>query len=295
MTEQAIELTMNMFQRIAAKDRFGLTIGGGVCILLVVWMSRTLDVPAMPGRAGGLLQQVHWPVAIGVAWLALAVCAAIGTILASRAHHDGGLFCACVGLAALSVRMGPSGFALRAADGPSIYLGFAAELLLLYAALAVTWFVLHRLPHSGWAPTDLGIHESDPDETLDQKLIATGAQALITLILMMLLCQSDAKNQTLASVMIASYLGALGAHHLVPIRPSAWFWIGPLAVGLIGYIGQYFNPIGWNIGEARGLFAPLARPLPLDYAALGTAGALLGYWTSQRWHRERAEGEVNAQ
>ena len=31
----------------------------------------------------------------------------------------------------------------------------------------------------------------------------------------------------------------------------------------------------------------LGRPLPVDYASVGVAGSLLGYWTSRRWHHEK--------
>ena len=46
-----------------------------------------------------------------------------------------------------------------------------------------------------------------------------------------------------------------------------------------------------------GILPALARPLPLDYATAGTAGALMGYWTSRKWqHEHEAEphttGEV---
>src|SRR5262245_65668565 len=50
--------------------------------------------------------------------------------------------------------------------------------------------------------------------------------------------------------------------------PSLWFWLGPLVVGVLGYVLQYFAPTDWMIGDARGFFAPLARPMPLDYAGL---------------------------
>jgi len=43
----------------------------------------------------------------------------------------------------------------------------------------------------------------------------------------------------------------------------------------------------WKSGQGGGLLAPLARPLPLDYASLGTAGAILGYWTSRQWQRAK--------
>jgi hypothetical protein len=37
----------------------------------------------------------------------------------------------------------------------------------------------------------------------------------------------------------------------------------------------------------RGPFAGLVRPLPLDYASAGPAGAILGHWMSRKWQKER--------
>ena len=41
------------------------------------------------------------------------------------------------------------------------------------------------------------------------------------------------------------------------------------------------------LGIVGGMVPPLARPLPLDYASMGPAGAMLGYWVSRSWHLER--------
>ena len=38
------------------------------------------------------------------------------------------------------------------------------------------------------------------------------------------------------------------------------------------------NPAGLEDGDLTGMFGGLARVLPLDYASLGTAGVLVGYW-----------------
>jgi hypothetical protein len=46
--------------------------------------------------------------------------------------------------------------------------------------------------------------------------------------------------------------------------------------------------VATETGRVTGVFAPLARPLPLDYASFGTAGALLGYWMGA--DRERLIG-----
>ena len=43
----------------------------------------------------------------------------------------------------------------------------------------------------------------------------------------------------------------------------------------------------WKAGRGAGALAALGRPLPLDYASLGPAGAILGYWISRGWERAK--------
>jgi hypothetical protein len=105
------------------------------------------------------------------------------------------------------------------------------------------------------------------------------SQAVVTALILMVVCQSEAKNQALASAAIAGLVGSVVAYKYAPTRPSFWFWIGPILTGLVGYLlaamGQDTN---LNIGVPTGTFAALARPLPVDYAGAGVAGAILGYW-----------------
>ena len=294
VSDESVEPTMNLWQTYSQQSRFNLTAGSIACLLISLWLAATLNLPATPGYAGSLLQQDSWVFVMGAAWLALFGCTAVGTVLSSRIHYEGGLFCACIGLAGWSVRFGSSRYALLNATGPQVYLASAEELILLFVAIAIAWFVLYRLMSSGLLPSEKPIGEADRDEPLDQKFLAAAAQVVVTMIVMMLICQSDAKLQTLASVGIASYVATLAAHYFIATGPSAWFWVGPLVVGLIGYISQYFSPSDWMIGDVHGVFAALARPLPLDYASLGIAGALMGYWTSREWHRERLESDQEA-
>ena len=119
------------------------------------------------------------------------------------------------------------------------------------------------------------------DSNLLNNLTATISQTVITAVIIMILCQSETKNQCLASVGIASMLGSIMAYKYAATRPSFWYWAGPLLAGFVGYalaaLGQDAN---LNIGSPTGLFAALARPLPVDYASVGVAGAIFGYWVS---------------
>lgn len=276
------------------QDRFALTLGSIIGLIVTMWLARTMHFPAVPYRAGAILQQSGWPIVIGLVWVAIALSAAAASIIASRNHYDGGLFCAAIALAGLSSKFGTVRYALLASSGASVYLLFAVELLLLSVPLALVWLVLFKLSRAGTIAPELVLDDTGVDEPLDQKLLATAGQALVMIILMMFICQTDVKKQTLASVAISAYFGALASYHFVATRPSIWYFAGPILVGLIGYIGQYFNATDWMIGESRGFFAPLARPLPLDYASLGVAGAMLGYWTAQVWHQQRLEIDPDA-
>ncbi len=280
---------------VIGRDLFTLPLGSLLCLTLAIWLGQTLNVPAVYAKAGSLLQQPAWQIAVATAWIALVAGSLLASIVAGHHHYDGGLFCACLGLAGLSVRMGPSRYALFNASGQAVFLSFAVELVLLFVAIGIAWLLLRRLADLGWLTPESTFEAGDTQEPLDQNLIAVTAQIVIMLLLLSILGQSDRKPQTLGAVGISAYIAALITHHfIVATRPSAWFWVGPLVVGLIGYLGQYINPSGLALGDIEGLFAPLARPAPLDYASLGVAGSLLGYWTSQRWHREREAMEATA-
>jgi len=109
--------------------------------------------------------------------------------------------------------------------------------------------------------------------TLLMQFVATGA-------LLLLLAPTDAKKQVLVGVFVACFGGAALAESIVPDRKAAaWFWVSPLAVGVLGYVLAFVNATDFTTGTAAGMFAKLAHPLPLDYASAGIAGALLGYWS----------------
>lgn len=269
-------------------DRFSLTAGSIISVVLTLWIARTLEIPGTPERAGTLLQQANWALAVVLACAAVLGTSVIAAIIASRLHYDGGLFCGCVALAALSTELGPMRFALFGASSKAIFAGCAVELLVLGGAVALAWSLLRRGAQTGWLPPEDPLDSEPDDLPIDQKLLATAAQAIITLVVLMLLSNADTKKQTIAVVGLASYLGALGAHHFVSAQPSVWFLIGPIAVGVFGYLAQYMGGGEWVIGDPRGFFAPLVRPMPLDYAGAGPAGALLGYWTSRHWQHTAA-------
>jgi hypothetical protein len=274
-------------------EKVTMTLACVLCIAGTLWLSNWLRTPGTPGAAGTILLEPNWPVALGAAWISIIGGAVVAAAIASRVNYDAGLFCACVGAIALALRYGTMRAALHNASNPSVFALMAVETLALFAAVAVAWGILRSGMSAKLLPAEVIYFEEEPDEPLDQKLIAAAAHGVLMVLGMMLFSQSDAKMQSLAAVGLASYLATLGAHQMVPIRPSFWFLLAPAAVGLIGYLTQWMRPGLWNIGDVGGFFAPLCRPIPLDYATVGPAGALLAYWTSHHWRHESIEDELD--
>jgi len=274
-------------------------IGASIAGFLTV--SHLFHVPDCAGFGGSLLGQSSPVVSIIVVAVTLLGCVLISTLIAGSVRFDAGLLCGLIGMAALSVRSGTMGDVLRqsSAAGPTIFIHFALELVLLYALVAVAWSLLWGLHVNGHLKADEfrdGVE--DTDEPMPFKVSALAMQVGVMALFVMLFGQTDAKTQVMASIGIASFIGAIAAYYMYPISPSPWLWIGPMIVGVVGYALAYFG-VGageeWKTGQLSFSLAPLARALPLDYATAGPAGAILGYWMSRKWHRQRLDEGSSAE
>jgi hypothetical protein len=191
-----------------------------------------------------------------------------------------------VGMIALSCRGGSMSYVLMESPGSGIFFKLLVELLVLFAIVTAGWATLKVLSNSKLIrPERHG--ENDPDDLPAQRFMALGLQVVIMIVLMLLLAQTDKKAQVVWSVALSAFLAALGAHSLFPSRPSSWYWVTPLIVGAIGYVLAWTGGNTLPGGAVGGLAPALARPLPLDYASAGVAGAIYGYWTSRHWQHER--------
>jgi hypothetical protein len=260
-----------------------LTVAAGAACLIFAVGSKEFSLPILPGFDGSILAQPAPLVVLFLVAVMLAASTLVGAIIARAVLFEAGLFSAAFGLMVLSLRCGTIQSVLFESDGSqTVYLRLILELLILSAFLVGIWLLLCRL--AGPAKT------APEDSKILNNLTATLAQTIATAVLILILCQSEAKNQCLASVGIASVAGSMLAYKYAPTRPSIWYWIGPLLAGVIGYalaaLGQDAN---LNIGLPTGTFGALARPLPLDYASVGVAGAILGYWMTTKTEAEGAE------
>jgi hypothetical protein len=269
-------------------------IGGAIfAAALLSWLAAGLHVPAFPGYSMSLVQQPSAAVAILVTAIGFVLCTFLSALISGRVRHDAGLWCAAMALIALSARGGPVRFVLMSASGPSVFWRLAAEILLFGAILALGALVQDILVRYRLLRTDSEMNRLEAPSSAQQGILATIIGAVIAIVIMLILCQSDRKLQVVIAVWVASFVGALAGYHLFPTKPVGWFVAIPLLCGLVGYVANYFtDPSGWVIGEPRGFLAALARPLPVDYAGAGSAGAITGYWLSGWWRLKR-QSEAN--
>jgi len=282
------------FSSMLTRRQKWMLIGAAIACCGLIWLlSTALTVPEYPGYSMSILQQPSPVAAIILMLVGFSICVVLGGVIARSVRFDAGLWCAAAAMVALSARGGPMRYVLMSASSRGIYLKLALEILLLACFFELAGMIQRSLVTLGVLRQEKAFDGVDPStEPLQRKILATLCGLAIAALIILIFCQSDRKLQVTLVTWLASLAGASVAYHLVPAAPARWFWSIPLLCGLVGYVGTYFgDPTGWIIGEPRGFFAALARPLPLDYAGAGGVGALTGYWLGRWWQLKR---EVDA-
>jgi hypothetical protein len=274
-------ILFNTYQRA----RFLLSLSAVIAFILFWKLGHWFHIPFDLNYDGSLLLQPSAATAFVVVIVGLALSVIVGTIIAGPIRYDAGLCTAGLGLLALSVRGGPIRYVLFAHPGPETYLSLFAELILLFLLFVAMAFFQKFFHTFGWLRED-ALRDGLPDveHTLVEKLQAAAVQIVVTGILIYFLSATDRKFQVVAAIGLASFLGTVVAHSIYPVRPSAWFWVGPFVVGAAGYAWAWSQAGDYLIGSPAN---PLARALPLDYASVGPAASIIGYWMSRRWRRDR--------
>jgi hypothetical protein len=274
----------------STRNRFLLLVGTIFCSAIYWWFAQSFHFPL--SRSASLMQQPA--IAPLLVTLAVVFFAAtlVGIAVAGTVRFDAGIFCACLALATLSLRGGEMHDVLFQASDKNVFWMLAVEAALLGLIIWCGWQLQWVFFRKGWLKED-----SDRDgvivaeDEMDQKALALAAQIVVTTVLLLLLAQTDQKRQVLAAVGVSSFIGTIAAYFAAPTQPSVWYWIGPIIIAVLGYLATMVAPGGLEIGDPRGPLANLARPLPIDYASVGTAGSILGYWMSRRWQRDREDAE----
>ena len=284
---------LNSYQRA----RLLLLIGSVLSFSAFLLSARIFHIPPYPGRQSALLVHAPYVLPFMIIAIVLAISVAIGTAVAGMVRFNAGLLTASLGLAALSFHGGePRHTVLTALSliGPGqIFLRFFVELLILSIFVGIAWYILRMLYTTGkLRDRETAMMGEGESATPSAEFSSLAVQFIFTALLVMLIAQSEAKQQVMGAIFIASWGGSAFAHTFIPTGPRSWYWLPPLLVGLLGFLLAWvFLPNGLFTADFRGSFAGLYRPMPLDYASMGPAGAIIGHWMSRRWQRERTAGQ----
>jgi hypothetical protein len=283
-----------IWRAFSTAERFVLAAGSIACGFACICIGSILGVPTEPHFSGSLFAGAAPLSGIIVAAFAIAVSMLIGLLFSLLLGVDAGLFCCCMGLAALGVHCGPMRPVLQYAHGNAVLIILAIENAILGAMLIGGWFglnwLLHRLRPS--AILNSAAPNEDTEATLSQKFATLGVQIVAMALCEQILIQTDYQAQAMAGTMISGFVGSFVAYQMFrPLSEGIWYWTGPAVLGVIGYLLAFLFADGLAIGDLHGWAGPLARPTPLIYISMGTAGALVGYWCSRRWAQPEGDGE----
>jgi hypothetical protein len=285
---------LNSYQRARL-----LLLSGSILCFIAFWYSASVfHIPRYKGQDASLLIDSPSILTFIVIAIVLAISVAIGTAVAGMVRFNAGLLTASLGLAALSFRGGQTRrtilWGLTVVGQNQLFGRFFLELLILSVMIGAAWYVLRNLYTAGKLRDRESpiMNEGEPGD-LGAEIFSLAAQFFVTALLVMLIALDDAKQQVMAAIFIASFGGSAFAHTFFPTGPRSWYWLPPLLVGHVGFLmAWFFVPNGLFTADFRGPFAGLYRPLPLDYASMGPAGAIIGHWMSRRWQRERLAAQA---
>jgi hypothetical protein len=287
--QAATDLAEFSSARFNRKEKYLAVIGASLSFGGFWLAGKVFRIPIETHFSASLLEQPTVVTSLLITVIVFAASVAVGCLIAGVIGFDAGAFCATAGACAFSARGGPMRYTLFEHPTAGVWVILILELALLAAIIYGGVRLQHLFHWLGLLHLDDHRHVViEVHESIDQKILALVINVVVMGVLMILFAATDRKVQVLGAVVVCSFLGTLSAYQVVPTKPSIWYWSAPFIVGAIGYGLQYVgNGGGWQIGEIRGPFAGLARPLPLDYAGAGVAASIVGYWISRRWQHER--------
>lgn len=256
-------------------------------------------------RSGRAIPAI-WP---GLAVLTV-VAGVIGTIVAGPRLPNAGLFAAAIGLGTLSLH-GGSMMVMLAHEGAvepaarkAFMFAMGKDCLLFTAIMVVTWLAVTWTYQWVWLangkqPPALTGEPAAPSPQPRNAtalaglgwpaLVVTGVVAVF--IVWMTTGRTPVANvhrgQTIAAVAGGLYLGAMAARYFTGIRDVRFYLMAVPAVGLMAYLVAYLSAdMTWAQGTSYQYYIylattpthDLARPLPIEYIAVGTAAVLAGFW-----------------
>ena len=203
--------TGNIWTSYSTRDRTIFTLGAVACYWIFLTVAGAVGYPRHPGFEASLMVQPMPIVALLAAAVALVASVLLTAMFAGIAQFEGGLFCAAIGMSALSIQGGPMRYVLMYSSGNGVFVWMIVELLLLFVFVGIGWLALGVLRDFGLLRAEAHDEDKDEQALLTQGALSLAVQVVAMVCLMVLLAQTDKKAQVIWSVAISAYLAALGA------------------------------------------------------------------------------------
>jgi len=298
--------------------------------------------PTEPGGAISFVADgINWS-SVGMGILLAVLLSGIGTLIGrSQGEHIGPL-AVPAGLATLAIRSGGmERLLIEHVEGARVtmFYGMMAEVLfwgfLVAVGFIVAWAIrVMSMASSKDSDDASGANPQKSDKTGSGKgkshlpvrhsggfrkrhtsslllsgLMASGFCVVVTLLLLLILVQSDTEplgaagniqvggpasvKQIVLAVGLAFFLGALASHQLFEVR-LGWFLLCPVLVSFLAYsLGVYKSVLPVTDVPVAPQFIPksilFATILPVQYVGVGVLAIVIGYWYSfEMRYRHRA-------
>lgn len=238
-----------------------------------------------PGFGGSLLIDSNPIIALTSVVVWSSIIFGVALFAGRRVRPDVGIFAVAIALLAIRFTGGVTRDVYLAQPTAGTLRMLALELALIGTLLTLFSAATQLLIRRGVVPSDAALdHIHTKSEPLGQRFLATFAHFMVFCVITLYVVRSDERMQVLGMLVIASILASICAVRFIPATPSIFFWLGPIAAGIVGYlVTSVAGTQNLAIGEPAGYCAGLARALPLDFASAGVAGSIYGYWTGRGW------------
>jgi len=236
-----------------------------MCMFIGNVVGRLAGFPYYEGYQGVMIQQ-PWPIAIfSVTGAAIAAILTLRITVSWTRPLDErvGAAISLLVIGGLSIRSGGMLSVMQAADGNAVFWYLAIEALVLLAVVMAIFLL--RYPIGGTRPI------SRPASDATSALV----QAAVFAVSMWVIARTPLKAQGICSVLASGVIASYVTHLLIG-KTWRYSWSLPLVVAIVGYIVNAFTASGVEIAKLTGPFTGLAMATPLDYAAFGPIGLMIG-------------------
>jgi hypothetical protein len=239
-----------------------------LCTVVGFLAARLVGFPLYPGWQGVFVQQPLSTAGLGLIAAAVSLLLGLAVALAIAPPVDLRMpaVVAATTLLGFSIRGGTMASVMQAAGEREVFWLLAAELAVLMVLVMLTVAIWRGVR---------GAQSGKPGVGGSVGLSSGAVQFVATAAMLWILGRNYPKPQAICSILFAAGIGTWVAH-LATGHIWRWAWIVPMVVGILGYVVCAIWATGVEIANVQEVIRGFAIALPLDYAAVGALGVVLG-------------------